>query len=261
MSIRVRCPGCGKPLKYPDEAQGNRGKCKHCKTVFRLAAEVEPDVGPNEFLTDTSASLVKDDFEFESPPPKLSSVGNPSSREPFDLIVESLLRRGASAKEWISNQEAFDQILEVHGDVANAIHAWPETVVAVYERGEASYVHAIERARNGLSTEPPEWLAKAGLNMDHFALLNFFFFTTSFATAWYHLDRDKQKRDPIANSAVLLVSSLGLDLANMMVVFMDYEFAWRRTLVAEGFFRRPRGCATVIVLAIVLLSLASQLIA
>jgi hypothetical protein len=73
-----------------------------------------------------------------------------------------------------------------------------------------------------------------GLSRDDVLALNRLIFCSSFISAWYHLNRDKQMRNEATNSCIMMVSLLGLEPKVLMFAYVKMEQHWRRTLRAKG---------------------------
>jgi hypothetical protein len=152
------------------------------------------------------------------------------------LIIQSFRDRSTSSDEWISKEDLLDLIAECQLVAITAIHAWPQNVVEIYEQGAEDFRIRMAGGKAGPPIETPPWLTKAGLSLDDFSNLNFYLFTTSFISAWYHLARDKAKRDQLAQSACLMIGGLGLDPTQAMGLYIRFELDWRRAFVANGLF-------------------------
>lgn|GEM_PF-2979660 len=85
MTIRIKCPSCGKKLGVPEESMGKKARCPGCRKVFRLNGSGTLNVGTNQRLPGTDSSVVKQKSRYptdRSVPDNLQDVSHESITHP-----------------------------------------------------------------------------------------------------------------------------------------------------------------------------------
>lgn len=124
----------------------------------------------------------------------------------------------------VTKKELLALISERLADVEEAIRSHPDETASLYEKGKQTFLEGQERA------EETDWSQAAGLSLEELALMHHYLFASAFISAWYHVRKDKERRDQAASPVCLLVSGLEFSPEDVLHRFMEYERVWRKAI-------------------------------
>lgn len=68
------------------------------------------------------------------------------------------------------------------------------------------------------------------MTLDEFQLMFHYILSSSFISAWYHLNREKDKRDKVAHSCCTLVAAFDPTSNDEMKIYLGREEIWKKQL-------------------------------
>jgi len=149
----------------------------------------------------------------------------------------------------MDRKETIREIGEIIAMTEKAIENHPPKLIATYKRMRDVYI----------AGQHTSWESTSGdivsLTDSEVSLINHYITCSSFITAWYHLAGEKQKRDQGANSCTILVSSLGLDDAEVLRKYIETERLWRSRMKKAGVAPKRIGAIIIFVLVLIIIAL------
>lgn len=128
-----------------------------------------------------------------------------------------------------NQKEILREISEIFSMNENAINSHPKKIVSLYNE-----LKMLLRSGQHQNWENEYENASLILSSSDIVSINNYIVSSSFISAWYHLDNDKEKRDKATHSCVALISSLGLKTDGVMRKYIETEKLWRRAMKNIG---------------------------
>jgi len=105
-----------------------------------------------------------------------------------------------------------------------AIENHPPTTISIYKQGKAAFFSGA----GGVNAD--EELRALSLTAEDLNLMVRYMLSSSFISAWYHLNGQSENRDKTAHSCCTLIAGLGPDSQKTMKQYLGYEHLWRKHL-------------------------------
>lgn len=133
----------------------------------------------------------------------------------------------------MDKDKIFKTIRELLDQQENAINTHPIEIYEIYKGGRDSFIIA------QTLSDSNDKQSNMSFTQDEISLVNRYMLSSSFISAWYHINGEKEKRDKAAHSCSMIISNLGGDPEKVMKRYLDFERLWR-----DNFRKKKKGAAS-----------------
>ena len=150
----------------------------------------------------------------------------------------------------MNKKETMREISELIAMQESAIENHPPKLVATYRSVRDTII----------AGQHSSWKKQPGgiilLTNSETSLISRYITCSSFISAWYHLAGGKHNRDKAAHSCTVLISSLGLNNAELLSKYIETERLWRSAMKKAGVAPKRIRAITIFVIALIIVVIA-----